>query len=812
MIGIGDYESRTQSQSQSQQQSQLQDLKGVCCDYKNMLKLFVNHLNYSFIYQTRKNKMVLLTKEQLNKDNNKYNSNFKIKWNENEIDTFVLNCKKIINKAISPDSLIFIISGRGNTDEYLIDSDGNNYQIIKILNEFNNTQQTFTKLKNKPKLFVFDLCQTGTKSNMKNNNINTSCDENDDAKQIELDKSTEMSNFCESNEKEQLLVDDNISLDEKEQSASDNNVFNSKSDEFLNFCIISKDMQDLSNFQIDGIEDGGYLIRSLKTTLARYINKQNKSIELCQMIKLLKHGTLELIINERKEWDSDYDPKQENNIALCQCKHCDTLYYAQRTTPAANQPIVKYNINMDKMVFFGETKTILTSKDISIVDSRPAESYWYHSCFANKNDKQLKRHSMCYVKYGELSKNINCGFGHSGNCIDIRFASSSLYVGDLRKDVTEAILFEVFNAIVPVAAIRVCRDSVTRQSLGYAYVNFHSPKDAQRALNTFNFTNIKGKQCRIMWSQRDPSLRRSNKGGVFVKNLDKSIDNKILYDTFSIFGNILSCKVATNEDGSSRGYGYVAYFDEASADKAIAGVSGMMIHNKVIQACHFTPRKERNLDTKFTTIYVKYIPPYCNESMCKEAIIKIVNDELKVENESQTNESQQSQQAQTEITHCKFWPNNGSACFNFKTHLQAKIAVKKLNGFDLTTIYPPPNNLPDRRNIDSNINDTWKRKRLFATRAVKKNTQINTNRQNVLYIKHLKVDVDDTRLKEMFEPFGEIKSAKVVRDEKGESRQFGFVAFKTAMAATTALHEMNLKQQGPIWNRLYVSRVPHQKR
>ena len=72
-----------------------------------------------------------------------------------------------------------------------------------------------------------------------------------------------------------------------------------------------------------------------------------------------------------------------------------------------------------------------------------------------------------------------------------------------------------------------------------------------------------------------------------------------------------------------------------------------------------------------------------------------------------------------------------------------------------------------------------------------------------LYIKNLDDEIDDERLRGEFEPFGSITSAKVMRDEKGTSKGFGFVCFSSPDEATKAVAEMNNKMIGA--KPLYVS-------
>uniref|UniRef100_A0A7N0RHY6 Polyadenylate-binding protein n=1 Tax=Kalanchoe fedtschenkoi TaxID=63787 RepID=A0A7N0RHY6_KALFE len=127
-------------------------------------------------------------------------------------------------------------------------------------------------------------------------------------------------------------------------------------------------------------------------------------------------------------------------------------------------------------------------------------------------------------------------------------------------------------------------------------------------MERLNYTPLNGKPIRIMYSHRDPTIRKSGAGNIFIKNLDKSIDHKALLDTFSSFGNVLSCKVAMDSFGQSKGYGFVQFDNVVSAETAINKLNGMLMNDKQVFVEPYVRKQEREAaleKSKFNNVFVK---------------------------------------------------------------------------------------------------------------------------------------------------------------------------------------------------------------
>ena len=276
-----------------------------------------------------------------------------------------------------------------------------------------------------------------------------------------------------------------------------------------------------------------------------------------------------------------------------------------------------------------------------------------------------------------------------------------------------------------------------------------------------------------MWSQRDPALRRSGVGNVFIKGLHPSIGHKELHDTFAQFGRILSCKVVTDARNVSKEYGFVHYETQEAANTAIQSVNGMLLMDKEVYVGRHIPRRAREtraeeLKAKFTNVFVKELP---DEVASDADLAKLFAPYGETANASLA-------------LHDESGATKGFGFVNFKSHDAAVKAVEALNGSELHG------------------------KKLYVARAQKKTERqeelrrqyeqakverLNKYQGTNLFIKYLEYTVDDDTLKQHFEPFGQIHSHKVMRDANNQSRGFGFVCYTNAEDAARALTEMNRK-------------------
>ena len=362
--------------------------------------------------------------------------------------------------------------------------------------------------------------------------------------------------------------------------------------------------------------------------------------------------------------------------------------------------------------------------------------------------------------------------------MDNSSAPRALYVGNLPKDLEdpEATLMSVFSKIGMILSIKLCRDINTHNSLGYAYVNFQNPADAERAQQQLNYSEIPGKpgrELRVLWSSRDPTLRKRGAGNIFLKNLDREMTNKQLHELCSQYGPVISAAQSTDANNVRLGYGHVHFQTEEAAAAAVEGLNNKEVNGLVLTAGIFVRKIEREKEEEktFKKVFFKNLKSDVTEESLKKFLSAYGTATAAFVN-----------------GHPKF--STKYAIVDMSSHEEAVAVIEKLHG--------------EKKEIAGDDHS------LFVCRCRKKadrkptHNDMYQNEGRNLYIKYLPDDLNDESLRAAFAPFGEIESLSLQMTPEGIFRGVAFVCYKTKESADTALRQLNGKMVFDQRN-LYVS-------
>ncbi|KAI5134835.1 polyadenylate-binding protein [Nematocida ausubeli] len=347
---------------------------------------------------------------------------------------------------------------------------------------------------------------------------------------------------------------------------------------------------------------------------------------------------------------------------------------------------------------------------------------------------------------------------------------NSIYVGDIPTSTTESDLFQIFSKVGQIYTVIIPRKelSIVKDKC-YAYVTFFDEASVPTAIETFNFYELNGSQIRVMPLDKE-SVVNNREGNIVIKNLPKETDNQTLYDTFIIFGPIVSCKVVKNSLSECSGIGYIQYKDPKIAEVAIQMINKIMLNGKKLCAVQCVPndkreKKRENVEKIFTNIYMKNFPKGVEEEELKKKL------------------EEYGELTSFFVPRTETGEMRGFAFANYKTHEMAEAAILGLH---------------DKPFFGGNSGEG---ENLYVQRAKLKSERVeetagyfaNPPEQEVrrnIYITNLPGDLNEEDVVKYFSKYGPINTYKLGTDTKN-NRSYGYVFYQKAEDAAKAVELAN---------------------
>ena len=310
-------------------------------------------------------------------------------------------------------------------------------------------------------------------------------------------------------------------------------------------------------------------------------------------------------------------------------------------------------------------------------------------------------------------------------------------------------------------------------------VLFKNNESADKCRKEMNLRKLRNKSVRIMWEESNTSLRYNIKNNIFIRGIPKTTTPREVYEYFMQFGDIFSCKVPEDDQGKHNGYGYITYYNNEDAEKALTETKGKKIFDSLnVEIEHFQKKNERminnNNENNNHKIYINNLPEKYTiaelNSLCKE-YGNVLSSNIFSDRVAQ-----------------KF------GIVEFTNENEAKDAVSKLN-----------EKIIEKDGVKNKLSvqlyqTQFEHKQFLLNQSMKmKETKAKCN----LFIKNIPLTAKEEDLEKVFSKFGEITSIRIQKDkienkdnkDKIElvSKGFGFVSFDKPEEAKKALEKMDQK-------------------
>jgi len=336
-------------------------------------------------------------------------------------------------------------------------------------------------------------------------------------------------------------------------------------------------------------------------------------------------------------------------------------------------------------------------------------------------------------------------------------AKRNLIVNYLPHSLSEEDVKELFSRDTVPSKVRLMKDPTTGHSLSYAFIEFPDEQSASLAISQIDGMKMQDKTIKVSYARKSsPQIKNTN---IYISGLPQWVTDSDLLEIFTPYGEVVTHKLLTNQDKSSKGVGFVRYSYNHEAEKAIEAMN------------------------------TKVLPNATNPLVVKVAIPAAAKHQQQALNNPPIG-----------LAHSQNIQLIGGRSLNVRYNPLA--VSNQLPLTQIAHVLPPPP-LPtatiDRTLMQNGLTNQLQAYNVLSQQAVQAQTQIQTQDQQQaaaysLYVYGLQAHHNELTLYELFAPFGGIINVRLIRDLQKEERPckgFGFVNFRKYDEAYNAVLSMN---------------------
>ncbi|XP_068176495.1 ELAV-like protein 1 isoform X1 [Antennarius striatus] len=326
--------------------------------------------------------------------------------------------------------------------------------------------------------------------------------------------------------------------------------------------------------------------------------------------------------------------------------------------------------------------------------------------------------------------------GFSEQMMDDDDNRTNLIINYLPQSMSQDELRSLFTTVGDVESAKLIRDKVAGHSLGYGFVNFVNPSDAERAISTLNGLRLQSKTIKVSFAR--PSSDMIKDANLYISGLPRTIGQQDLEDMFSRFGHIINSRVLVDQaSGLSRGVAFIRFDKRSEAEDAVKHLNG-----------HTPQGSAEPITVKFAT------------------------------NPNQTRNPQMMSQMYHGQSRRFGGPVHHQVqrfrCDRRPGHVIGDVTERRCDFVPLPVLFSRFSPM----SVDHMGGGTT--------------TSGNSSSGWCIFIYNLGQDADEAILWQMFGPFGAVVNVKVIRDfNSNKCKGFGFVTMTNYEEAATAIHSLN---------------------